>query len=101
MGWLFMPFTSMGGHKTAKSYLDAQLTYERTLDDGVTRGLRVLASSCPGTAPITPRLRNWSPAFPEASLPSSAWCAGTRARAMAINLDTRTVRRCGAEMEYQ
>lgn len=48
MGWLFMPFTSMGGHKTAKSYLDAQLTYERTLDDGVTRGLRVLASSCPG-----------------------------------------------------
>jgi hypothetical protein len=38
MGWLFMPFTSMGGHKTAKSYLDAQLTYERTLDDGVTAG---------------------------------------------------------------
>src|SRR3546814_2353180 len=29
MGWLFMPFTSMGGHKTAKSYLDAQLTYEK------------------------------------------------------------------------
>lgn len=48
MGWLFMPFTSMGGHKSAKSYLDAQLTYERTLDDGTTRGLRVLASSCPG-----------------------------------------------------
>lgn len=48
MGWLFMPFTSMGGHKSAKSYLDAQLTYERTLDDGTNRGMRVLASSCPG-----------------------------------------------------
>src|SRR3546814_20310031 len=48
MGWLFMPFTSMGGHKTAKSYLDAQLTYENTLEDGTKRGLRVLASSCPG-----------------------------------------------------
>src|SRR3546814_6241126 len=48
MGWLFMPFTSMGGHKTAKSYLDAQLTYEKTLEDGTKRGLRVLASSCPG-----------------------------------------------------
>ena len=45
MGWLFMPFTSMGGHKTAKSYLDAQLTYENTLEDGTKRGLRVLASS--------------------------------------------------------
>src|SRR3546814_7417817 len=43
-----MPFTSMGGHKTAKSYLDAQLTYENTLEDGTKRGLRVLASSCPG-----------------------------------------------------
>ncbi|WP_337847823.1 hypothetical protein [Sphingomonas sp.] len=48
MGWLFMPFTSMGGHKSAKSYLDAQLTYEHDNDDGMTRGLRVLASSCPG-----------------------------------------------------
>lgn len=48
MGWLFMPFTSMGGHKTAKSYLDAQLSYENTLEDGTKRGLRVLASSCPG-----------------------------------------------------
>src|SRR3546814_16420903 len=43
-----MPFTSMGGHKTAKSYLDAQLTYENTLEDGTKRGIRVLASSCPG-----------------------------------------------------
>src|SRR3546814_10101359 len=48
MGWLFMSFTSMGAHKTAKSYLDAQLTYENTLEDGTNRGLRVLASSCPG-----------------------------------------------------
>lgn len=48
MGWLFMPFTSMGCHKTAKSYLDGQLTYEKTLDDGSKRGVRVLASSCPG-----------------------------------------------------
>ena len=48
MGWLFMPFTSMGGHTSAKSYLDAQLTYERTLEDGSTPGLRVRASSCPG-----------------------------------------------------
>ena len=48
MGWLFMPFTSMGGHKTAKSYLDAQLTYENMLEDGSRRGLRLLASSCPG-----------------------------------------------------
>ena len=48
MGWLFMPFTSMGGHRTAKAYLDAQLTYEHPQEDGTTRGLRVLASSCPG-----------------------------------------------------
>ncbi|RVT38266.1 DUF6927 domain-containing protein [Sphingobium algorifonticola] len=47
MGWLFMPFTSMGGHKTAKSYLDAQLTCELEVD-GTLRGQRVLASSCPG-----------------------------------------------------
>ena len=47
MGWLTMPFSSMGGHKTATAYLDAQLTYERRLEDGSTRGLRVLASSCP------------------------------------------------------
>ena len=47
MGWLFMPFSSMGGHKSAKAYLDAQLTYERTQEDGIKRGLRVLASSCP------------------------------------------------------
>ncbi|MGE0776367.1 MAG: hypothetical protein AB7L36_15205 [Sphingomonadaceae bacterium] len=48
MGWLFMPFTSMGGHASAKAYLDAQLTYQRDNDDGTTRGLKVLASSCPG-----------------------------------------------------
>ncbi|CCW17297.1 hypothetical protein EBBID32_16360 [Sphingobium indicum BiD32] len=48
MGWLFMPFTSMGGHASAKSYLDAQLTYENTIEDDTKRGLRVLASSCPG-----------------------------------------------------
>lgn len=48
MGWLTMPFSSMGGHKTASAYLDAQLTYERRLEDGSARGLRVLASSCPG-----------------------------------------------------
>lgn len=48
MGWLTMPFSSMGGHKTASSYLDAQLTYERKLEHGSTRGLRVVASSCPG-----------------------------------------------------
>ena len=47
MGWLFMPFTSMGGHTSAKSYLDAQFTYERTQEDGSKRGLKVLASSCP------------------------------------------------------
>ncbi|WP_413469349.1 hypothetical protein [Sphingobium sp. PNB] len=48
MGWLTMPFSSMGGYKTASAYLDAQLTYERELEDGTTQGLRVLASSCPG-----------------------------------------------------
>src|SRR3546814_17925229 len=47
-GWLFMPFTSMGGHKTAKSYLDAQLTYENTLADGTKPRLRVPASPHPG-----------------------------------------------------
>lgn len=48
MGWLTMPFSSMGGHKTASGYLDAQLTYDRDLEDGTRQGLRVLASSCPG-----------------------------------------------------
>jgi len=38
----------MGGHPTAKAYLDAQFTYERAGDDGGSRGLKVLASSCPG-----------------------------------------------------
>lgn len=47
MGWLFMPFTSMGGHKTATSYLDAQLTCACDVD-GTRRSQRILASSCPG-----------------------------------------------------
>lgn len=47
MGWLTMPFASMGGHPTAKAYLDAQFTYTRDVEGG-TKGLRVLASSCPG-----------------------------------------------------
>lgn len=46
MGWLTMPFTSMGGHASAKAYLDDQFTYSREVDGG-TSGLRVLASSCP------------------------------------------------------
>lgn len=46
MGWLTMPFRSMGGHTTAKAYLDAQLTYTRDVEAG-TAGLRVLTSSCP------------------------------------------------------
>lgn len=46
MGWLTMPFTSMGGHVSAKAYLDDQFTYTRTIDGG-TSGLKVLASSCP------------------------------------------------------
>ena len=48
MGWLFMPRGSMGGHATAKAYLDNQFTYERVQDDGSSEGLKVLASSCPG-----------------------------------------------------
>ncbi len=46
MGWLTMPFTSIGGHASAKAYLDDQFTYSREVDGG-TAGLRVLASSCP------------------------------------------------------
>lgn len=48
MGWLFMPRGSMGGHATAKAYLDNQFSYERSQDDGSSRGLKVLASRCPG-----------------------------------------------------
>jgi len=48
MGWLFMPRSSMGGHASAKAYLDDQFTYERVQDDGSSRGLKVLASTCPG-----------------------------------------------------
>ena len=47
MGWTTMPLASMGGHATAKEYLDAQFTYERPQADGGSRGLKVLASSCP------------------------------------------------------
>lgn len=46
MGWLTMPFSSMGGHASAKAYLDDQFTFSREVDDG-TSELRVLASSCP------------------------------------------------------
>jgi hypothetical protein len=45
MGWLTMSRSAMGGHQTAKAYLDDQFTYEREIE-GVTRGLKVLASSC-------------------------------------------------------
>lgn len=44
MGWLFMPRAGMGGHATAKAYLDAQLTYPPRGEGS--SGLRVLASSC-------------------------------------------------------
>ena len=47
MGWTTMPLSSMGGHATAKAYLDAQFTYQRPQGDGSSRGLKVLASSCP------------------------------------------------------
>lgn len=46
MGWLTMPFSSMGGHTTAKAYLDDQFTYTRETG-GQVSGLKVLASSCP------------------------------------------------------
>lgn len=48
MGWLYMPRSSMGGHPSAKAYLDAQFTYERPREDGSSHGLKVLASVCPG-----------------------------------------------------
>ncbi len=47
MGWLYMPRTSLGAHTSAKSYLDAQFTYERQLEGGSSKGLQVLASACP------------------------------------------------------
>ena len=46
MGWLTMSRHAMGGHATAKAYLDDQFTYQRD-GDGGSRGLRVIASSCP------------------------------------------------------
>jgi hypothetical protein len=46
MGWLFMSVAGMGTTRTPKSYLDAQLTYERTQDDGSIVGFRVLRSAC-------------------------------------------------------
>lgn len=45
MGWLYMTREGMGGHASAKEYLDAQLTYERD-EGGIKTGLRVIASSC-------------------------------------------------------
>ena len=48
MGWLYMPRHSLGGHMSAKSYLDAQFTYDRPQEEGGSRGLKVLASACPG-----------------------------------------------------
>lgn len=47
MGWLYKGERGMAPYTSPKSYLDAQFTYER-VTDGVTKGLRVLASSCPG-----------------------------------------------------
>ena len=43
-----MSRASLGGHTSAKSYLDAQFTYDRPQDDGSSHGLKVLASACPG-----------------------------------------------------
>ena len=48
MGWLYMPRSALGPHRSAKAYLDAQLTYERQEAGGGSRGLRVLASACVG-----------------------------------------------------
>ncbi|MAC57956.1 DUF6927 domain-containing protein [Novosphingobium aquimarinum] len=48
MGWLYMPRSSMGGHASARAYLDAQFTYERPQENGSSHGLKVLASACPG-----------------------------------------------------
>lgn len=45
MGWLYMTRAGMGGHATAKAYLDAQFTYERDVDRAK-HGLRIIASSC-------------------------------------------------------
>lgn len=47
MGSLYMPRTSLGAHVSAKSYLDAQFSYERELEGGGSKGLKVLASACP------------------------------------------------------
>lgn len=48
MGWLSMPLAGMGGHRTAKAYLDAQFTYDRRDEHGHHRGLTVVASRCAG-----------------------------------------------------
>ncbi|MET0373771.1 MAG: hypothetical protein ABW128_05875 [Rhizorhabdus sp.] len=48
MGWLYMNRHHMGGHETPKAYLDDQFTYNRTLEDGSTRGMRILDSACVG-----------------------------------------------------
>jgi hypothetical protein len=46
MGWLYMSYGHMGGHRSAKAYLDAQFTYDNERPDGTRHGLTVLASSC-------------------------------------------------------
>lgn len=48
MGWLYMPRCSMAGHASPTAYLDDQFTYTLDQEDGSTRGLKVIASSCPG-----------------------------------------------------
>ena len=45
---LHVSLASMGATRTPKSYLDAQLTYERTQDDGSVVAFRVLRSACVG-----------------------------------------------------
>lgn len=46
MGRLSMSYGHMGGHRSAKAYLDAQFTYDHEQPDRSRRGLTVLASSC-------------------------------------------------------
>jgi len=48
MGWLSMTSAGMGGHANPKAYLDAQFTFNNTLDGGGTRGMRVIDSAFVG-----------------------------------------------------
>ena len=75
MGWLFMSRGGMAPFATPKAYLDNQCTYPPDPEKG--RETRARYSR------------------------SSASLSGTPAREAARSLATRTVRRCGAEMEYQ